>query len=293
MTKWSSRRIESVEESTTCGEKTDHGVAIGQRWRQGRHTTASYALSTSKWFNSYTVHVLKNSIGFSSDLSCRAQLGLGSARIRRPSSEGFASDRGAASMTHCALYKCTDAQKMSNQHTQALTLRIACLVSVSGRRQGRPQVLDHLLPQPGRLHCSLTLGHLPLFFEQGADVLVPNAIASVFGLALPREPLARCIAVPASCIHASLSATPRQAWQLATHSKRAGRGFRPLTTRQPSHDSIGASSPRHCPHPAQLWRPKPSSHPCRCCNRGFTGESSSPITKATHATDAFSPSAQN
>ena len=165
LTKWSSRRIESVEESATCGD--DKGVAIGQRWRQGRHTTASYAFSTSNWFNSYTVHVLRNSTGlagFSSDLSCTAELGLGSARTRRPSSEGFAADRGAPSMTHCAQYKCTDAQKMSNQHTQALTLRIACLVSVSGRRQGRPQVLDHLLPQPGRLHCSLTLGHLCLYF---------------------------------------------------------------------------------------------------------------------------------
>ena len=82
---------------------------------------------------------------------------------------------------------------------------------------GRPQVLHHRLTQPRRLHRRLALRHLAPLLQQRADALVRHAIAETFSLALPRPPLARRIAVPASPIHASLSATARQAWQSVPH----------------------------------------------------------------------------
>ena len=85
------------------------------------------------------------------------------------------------------------------------------------RRHGRPQVLHHLLTQSRRLHRRLALRHLAPLLEQRADALVRHGIEETVSLALPRPPLARRIAVPASPIHASLSATARQAWQSVPH----------------------------------------------------------------------------
>ena len=87
------------------------------------------------------------------------------------------------------------------------------------RRHGRPQVLHHLLTQPRRLHRRLALGHLAPLLQQRADALVRHAIAEIVILALPRSLLARFIAVPASPVHASLSATVRQAWHSVLHGK--------------------------------------------------------------------------
>ena len=145
-----------------------------------------------------------------------------------------------------------------------------------------PQERHHLLPQPRRLHRRFALGHLPPSPQQRADDLVRQAAAGTLALGLPRHPLVCCVAVPASPIHASLSATARQARRSVLHAKGVA-VYTHLATRHPSHDSIGASALRTCPHPRHLWGPMSCTSPCRCCDSCSTASASSPCNKATHA----------
>ena len=122
--------------------------------------------------------------------------------------------------------------------------------------------------------------------EQRADGLVRHAIAETFNLALPRHPLKRLIAVPASCIHASLVSHPiarstvvgaaqHGCGRLYTpgHTAPAARQHRPAL---PSHPQatcarVGSSEVTVRP-PAQTAAPRP--RPRRPCKTPHTPEAS-------------------
>ena len=59
-----------------------------------------------------------------------------------------------------------------------------------------------------------------------------------------------------------------------------------LATRQPLHVSIGVSSPRVCPHPAQVSRPRCTGHE-RCSLRCASAASSWPASKVRCARCSF------